>query len=146
MSPIVIAGCVVSSICGGVRRWRSHASHAKFSPCWPCRCGSTDNAIRLDESTESVQRPPSGFGGQFCPDTGCRQHHLCRAPGCRAAHAQPVVCGAEGDAGLHGADGRVRCHSLEPVAALELALAGRSEEHTSELQSLMRISYAVFCL
>src|SRR3546814_3813680 len=26
------------------------------------------------------------------------------------------------------------------------ALAIRSEEHTSELQSLMRISYAVFCL
>src|SRR3546814_6972695 len=25
-------------------------------------------------------------------------------------------------------------------------LGGRSEEHTSELQSLMRISYAVFCL
>src|SRR3546814_9517820 len=31
---------------------------------------------------------------------------------------------------------------LEPA----LALAYRSEEHTSELQSLMRISYAVFCL
>src|SRR3546814_2842066 len=27
-----------------------------------------------------------------------------------------------------------------------LIAAGRSEEHTSELQSLMRISYAVFCL
>src|SRR3546814_5067656 len=26
------------------------------------------------------------------------------------------------------------------------ALGARSEEHTSELQSLMRISYAVFCL
>src|SRR3546814_1646346 len=26
------------------------------------------------------------------------------------------------------------------------ALSSRSEEHTSELQSLMRISYAVFCL
>src|SRR3546814_6207463 len=26
------------------------------------------------------------------------------------------------------------------------AIAGRSEEHTSELQSLMRTSYAVFCL
>src|SRR3546814_6194065 len=26
------------------------------------------------------------------------------------------------------------------------AFMGRSEEHTSELQSLMRISYAVFCL
>src|SRR3546814_2625745 len=31
----------------------------------------------------------------------------------------------------------------ELVATLNL---GRSEEHTSELQSLMRISYAVFCL
>src|SRR3546814_1368783 len=31
--------------------------------------------------------------------------------------------------------------------ALALAIGGlRSEEHTSELQSLMRISYAVFCL
>src|SRR3546814_2426166 len=28
----------------------------------------------------------------------------------------------------------------------EASLAVRSEEHTSELQSLMRISYAVFCL
>src|SRR3546814_4547607 len=28
----------------------------------------------------------------------------------------------------------------------QLVLADRSEEHTSELQSLMRISYAVFCL
>src|SRR3546814_5576787 len=27
-----------------------------------------------------------------------------------------------------------------------MMLHGRSEEHTSELQSLMRISYAVFCL
>src|SRR3546814_8976767 len=29
---------------------------------------------------------------------------------------------------------------------LQLIAQGRSEEHTSELQSLMRISYAVFCL
>src|SRR3546814_6660635 len=29
---------------------------------------------------------------------------------------------------------------------LEAALSNRSEEHTSELQSLMRNSYAVFCL
>src|SRR3546814_5821396 len=32
------------------------------------------------------------------------------------------------------------------VIALIGALIIRSEEHTSELQSLMRISYAVFCL
>src|SRR3546814_3157836 len=31
----------------------------------------------------------------------------------------------------------------ERIAAM---IGGRSEEHTSELQSLMRISYAVFCL
>src|SRR3546814_8851257 len=30
--------------------------------------------------------------------------------------------------------------------AIGTARGGRSEEHTSELQSLMRISYAVFCL
>src|SRR3546814_5870352 len=32
------------------------------------------------------------------------------------------------------------------AGAGSLALDARSEEHTSELQSLMRISYAVFCL
>src|SRR3546814_3961403 len=31
-------------------------------------------------------------------------------------------------------------------ALLQVGWNGRSEEHTSELQSLMRISYAVFCL
>src|SRR3546814_6946088 len=34
----------------------------------------------------------------------------------------------------------------EHAGAGTLGRAGRSEEHTSELQSLMRISYAVFCL
>src|SRR3546814_7260158 len=40
-----------------------------------------------------------------------------------------------------GVDGR-------PVEAQNAGrlVQGRSEEHTSELQSLMRISYAVFCL
>src|SRR3546814_6665377 len=33
-----------------------------------------------------------------------------------------------------------------PVIGLLEAYGLRSEEHTSELQSLMRISYAVFCL
>src|SRR3546814_2910765 len=35
---------------------------------------------------------------------------------------------------------------LADVAAVEDQPVVRSEEHTSELQSLMRISYAVFCL
>src|SRR3546814_5826384 len=33
-----------------------------------------------------------------------------------------------------------------PSRSIDIHLTGRSEEHTSELQSLMRISYAVFCL
>src|SRR3546814_8033092 len=32
-----------------------------------------------------------------------------------------------------------------PVISVAWSYNGRSEEHTSELQSLMRISYAVFC-
>src|SRR3546814_8364258 len=32
------------------------------------------------------------------------------------------------------------------IVGHDIRLTGRSEEHTSELQSLMRISYAVFCL
>src|SRR3546814_7122073 len=37
-------------------------------------------------------------------------------------------------------------HSTPIVAGFGLPASTRSEEHTSELQSLMRISYAVFCL
>src|SRR3546814_4481721 len=62
--------------------------------------------------------------------------------------------------GFESADQRVRArHSKRPrpsssvqsgIARPMIELAGsgpkRSEEHTSELQSLMRISYAVFCL
>src|SRR3546814_5265672 len=53
---------------------------------------------------------------------------LCLAGSCKIA-AQPV-------------------HVRESRAANRQGLPGsnRSEEHTSELQSLMRISYAVFCL
>src|SRR3546814_8384667 len=56
---------------------------------------------------------------------------------------------------LREASGKSVDRVLQPLARLELRLLGgrdldllpgRSEEHTSELQSLMRISYAVFCL
>src|SRR3546814_1625554 len=64
-----------------------------------------------------------------------RRGHLARA------HPHDRAADAHRRAGLHLelAD--------QPVALVEQADDGdRSEEHTSELQSLMRISYAVFCL
>src|SRR3546814_7045970 len=45
----------------------------------------------------------------------------------------PVVSGSHPDAATR-------------ISASGATLYARSEEHTSELQSLMRISYAVFCL
>src|SRR3546814_3345987 len=42
--------------------------------------------------------------------------------------------------------GLLEVHHVRRMFEPEEALGRRSEEHTSELQSLMRISYAVFCL
>src|SRR3546814_1344792 len=55
------------------------------------------------------------------------------------------VCEALHMAGIapSRAGGRI---SAARLARLVEAIRARSEEHTSELQSLMRISYAVFCL
>src|SRR3546814_5194065 len=47
------------------------------------------------------------------------------------------------DRSLPGIPGRTISRSVTHIAFREKS---RSEEHTSELQSLMRISYAVFCL
>src|SRR3546814_3116175 len=51
------------------------------------------------------------------------------------------------DGGTHG-KGEIPAALALIAASLFIAVATwfRSEEHTSELQSLMRISYAVFCL
>src|SRR3546814_7587271 len=66
-----------------------------------------------------------------------------------------VICGPSGS----GKSTMIRCinrleeHQKGKIIVDEIELthdvkniAERSEEHTSELQSLMRISYAVFCL
>src|SRR3546814_8409417 len=68
------------------------------------------------------------------------QRLLRRSDDCRVGVALHVPAQRRGDAG-----------SLREAAACQRgsampAVSRRSEEHTSELQSLMRISYAVFCL
>src|SRR3546814_3727072 len=89
---------------------------------------------------------------------------------CNSIHpgytATPILQGLfdkiERDTGITGAMARQRYEELVPLGRLGEALdvaygvlyfasdasrhVTRSEEHTSELKSLMRISYAVFCL
>src|SRR3546814_2415603 len=64
-------------------------------------------------------------------------------PAAALAQAEDAAPAAEaaGDDGAIIVTARRRDESI-----LETPIAVRSEEHTSELQSLMRISYAVFCL
>src|SRR3546814_4264250 len=56
----------------------------------------------------------------------------------------PIRVLASGPAG--GVIGSAHVGSAKGFPNLLCVDMGRSEEHTSELQSLMRISYAVFCL
>src|SRR3546814_4699454 len=42
--------------------------------------------------------------------------------------------------------GAVSIRTMSPSRSVGVMLSPRSDEHTSELPSLMRISYAVFCL
>src|SRR3546814_10053098 len=68
-----------------------------------------------------------------------------RAGRAGAARARPQRSTASPrlvDRGRSGQEGT----ELEPLVDRLATCPRRSEEHTSELQSLMRISYAVFCL
>src|SRR3546814_8227675 len=59
----------------------------------------------------------------------------------RGPHAAP-----SGHAPASRGRDRPKCRGRARRAGLPFCGRPRSEEHTSELQSLMRISYAVFCL
>src|SRR3546814_10220712 len=60
----------------------------------------------------------------------------------------PIVLGLHGDDSFRRPMGLVVVGGLITSTILSLLVVPvvRSEEHTSELQSLVRISYAVFCL
>src|SRR3546814_7646883 len=57
-----------------------------------------------------------------------------------------VACLLTGDVRAGEADGDTRRHVVIQPEIETARGTDRSEEHTSELQSLMRNSYAVFCL
>src|SRR3546814_4290457 len=68
----------------------------------------------------------------------------------RAVHLSRDDRGLNSGIGLHFPAEGAACHQgiKDDIALRQIQRLcdGRSEEHTSELQSLMRISYAVFCL
>src|SRR3546814_10333410 len=64
------------------------------------------------------------------------------AGACARDHKNPFTLLLASGAGSHIRGLGYRANMAQRPASL----AERSEEHTSELQSLMRISYAVFCL
>src|SRR3546814_2616632 len=72
----------------------------------------------------------------FDHSSGCEPAALLRPDGKAAGSNQPSPMPS---AGSGAAPARTLSSMRWPTSA-------RSEEHTSELQSLMRISYAVFCL
>src|SRR3546814_6186525 len=79
-------------------------------------------------------RSPAAEEEDHQPHQGLsRRHHRRRQPDRDALRADR----------LRRSDPEHHSHRLSSLLSLR---AGRSEEHTSELQSLMRISYAVFCL
>src|SRR3546814_1597791 len=89
------------------------------------------------ETGQPLLKPEADCGGDRAVDDG--DPARCAAEQDRRPEA-PVDGSLEAFEMLSGAE-RDRSHAISaPPPKL------RSEEHTSELQSLMRISYAVFCL
>src|SRR3546814_9066035 len=89
-----------------------------------------------------IRRPPrSTRTDTLCPYTTLFRSSLARGreSGYTALrYVYHVVCGA--------LCWSARCPPQGNLSKGEADMKARSEEHTSELQSLMRISYAVFCL
>src|SRR3546814_1898467 len=69
---------------------------------------------------------------------GERQTLYCMRAFRAAGHQVELLCRAGGPLQTRAGEEGFPAHGVRNVP--------RSEEHTSELQSLMRISYAVFCL
>src|SRR3546814_2076460 len=112
--------------------WRRENLHIRFS--------TDEECARRTERAGALQ----AGGGRYDPARGGRASDRPRRS------RNPADGGRCSEGAAHqGAVRRLRGHPPDDgrgTGAAEIALIrARSEEHTSELQSLMRISYAVFC-
>src|SRR3546814_4100455 len=120
------------------RAWGSLAGMA-------CREGTGSRVIAM---TWKPLRGKGGFVRAFLPLLTCLMLVLTSFSG--MAHAADLaggsIAGVEFTIHTDGDIDQVPSDSDKNVPHHHNYCHGRSEEHTSELQSLMRISYAVFCL
>src|SRR3546814_3415996 len=105
----------------------------------PPRSTRTDTLFpytTLFRSTDRARRkgPAAGARRRSSRRTDAADHRLC--------HASRAACGVR----CAGEGGRAKWSWYPRDLCRTAGRILRSEEHTSELQSLMRISYAVFCL
>src|SRR3546814_6395292 len=96
----------------------------------------TDPDVRLMKGPHGMV---AGYNVQVAVDGrhGLIAHHAVTQDASDQNQLAPVALEAKAALGVE---------ALDVVADAGYGDAERSEEHTSELQSLMRISYAVFCL
>src|SRR3546814_4990261 len=97
----------------------------------------------------------SDWSSDVCSSDLVALHHLRAQPAPRSARCnlchgrRPWRAGHPGptlSCDHRSTEGCAHAARRDPIPSVPSRPAGRSEEHTSELQSLMRISYAVFCL
>src|SRR3546814_5544786 len=103
----------------------------------PVILGSARQARGMDSSNKKIEIV-------FAADSNCPVQAV-SDPGndrCRTRGDQFGACSCQGAWPTAMPDCRLAGHSRGDY----MFASKRSEEHTSELQSLMRISYAVFCL
>src|SRR3546814_10523331 len=121
--PTAVAGCPTEPIASRARMKHCCVTGVQPSARWRC-CGTGANARQVPASsgTEGAIGSIRQFGA-WPDNVGKDYSNVCFGVGSCHCRSSLWRSHGEGDRSLK-----------------------RSEEHTSELQSLMRISYAVFCL
>src|SRR3546814_5722288 len=111
-----------SDVCSSDLPWRRHG----------CRAASSYRQRSCDASGDSCEkaRKDSRWGAKSLVGAASAASFSAMARRNKSSRLKPLLRGLPGDSWI-------------PAPYFSLI---RSEEHTSELQSLMRISYAVFCL